>query len=166
MDIPAVAARRLLDPHDERRQIIHRRLREIPFGLPITSLDSDEPEVTIAKEAMRQMHDEIRTLLATDQRSSNRWVFASKLCARERPYLFPVRDNKVCEYLGARKLRRGIGMSQFDNDVQLFGYLMSHRQISDAISEIRTTLESEGARLDDTDLRLLDVALWTAAAFA
>lgn len=163
MDIPALAARRLLDPRDERRRIIQRRLQEIPFGLPITSLDCAEPEVTIAKDAMRQLHDEIRTLLTTGSRSSNRWVFASKLCARKRPYLFPARDNKVCGYLAAGKLRRGIGMSQFDNDLQLFGYLMSHQQISDALSSIRTTLESEGALLDDTDLRLLDVALWTAA---
>lgn len=112
---------------------------------------------------MRQLHDEIRTLLASDQKTSNRWVFAPKLCARKRPYLFPVRDNKVCEYLASAKLKRGTGMSQFDNDLQVFGYLMSHQQICEAIAGIRTTLESEGAVLDGTDLRLLDVALWTAS---
>ena len=163
MEIPAVAVRRLLDPQDEGRRIIRRRLQEIPFGLSITSLDCADPRVTVAKEAMRQLHDEIRTLLATDRRASNRWVFASKLCARKRPSLFPVRDNKVCQYLAGGKLQRGAGMSQFDNDIQVFGYLMSHQQVRDVIASIRSTLESEGALLDRTDLRLLDVTLWTAA---
>lgn len=163
MTIPALAARRLLDPDDETRQTIQRLLREIPFGLSITSLDSADPQTKIAAAEMWHLYDEIRTLLSADQKISNRWVFASKLCARKRPYLFPVRDNKVCEFLAERQLRTGAGMSQFDNDIQVFGYLMSHQQVLDEIVSIRATLESEGVQLDNADLRLLDVALWTAA---
>ena len=164
MEIPPRAARRLLEPNEERRQIIHRRLRDIPFGLPITALDSTDPKVVAAKNAMRELNNEIRTLMAPEVRNSNRWVFAAKLCARKRPRLFPVRDNKVCEDLSASgKLRRGFGMSLFDNDLQLFGYLMSLESIKAELAGLRESLEGEGLRLDDTDLRLLDVVLWTAA---
>ena len=164
MTIPALAARRLLDPRDERRRTIQRRLSEIPYGLPITSLDSEDTQVVTAKKAMWELHNEIRTLMAPETSNSNRWVFAAKLCARKRPWLFPVRDNRVCEYLAAnRNLRRGAGMSQFDNDLQLFGYLMSNNAITDELARLRRTLEGEGLRLDDTDLRLLDVVVWTAA---
>ena len=163
MEIPALATRRLLEPNDQRRQIIHSRLGEIPFGLPITSLDSTDPDVVTAKNAMLGLHNEIRTLMAPEIMNSNRWVFAAKLCARKRPWLFPVRDNKVCEYLTVTgKLRRGIGMSQFDNDLQLFGYLMSSEPIKSELAGLRESLEGEGLRLDHTDLRLLDVVLWTA----
>lgn len=164
MTIPALAARRLLDPNDERRRIIQRRLSEIPFGLPITSLDSVDPQVAAAKNAMWDLHNEIRTVMAPETSDSNRWVFAAKLCARKRPYLFPVRDNQVCAFLAKdRKLRRGVGMSQFDNDLQIFGYLMSSEPIKAELASLRETLERDGLRVDDTDLRLLDVVLWTAS---
>lgn len=79
-------------------------------------LDYSDHEVAAAKVAMWQLYGEIRTLLPAQPGSSNRWVFAAKLCARKRPYLFPVRDRSVCELLAGRPLR-GIGMGQFDNDL-------------------------------------------------
>jgi len=63
------------------------------------------PELTISDlsasvlERMWNLQHHFRTLLATDTKQSNHWVFAAKLCARKRPVLFPVRDSVVCRHL-------------------------------------------------------------------
>jgi hypothetical protein len=163
MEIPAYVTRQLLES-SERRRIIHRRLREIPLGLPITALDAEVEEVAVAKRAMCDLYRELRTLMSPLVEGSNRWVFAAKLCARKRPWLFPVRDSKVCEYLAlGGKLVRGSGIGQFGNDLQAFAFLMSSSAVSSELSSVRESLETEGFRLDASDLRLLDVVLWTAA---
>ena len=40
-----------------------------------------------------------KTVMSSEEKSSNWWVFGSKLSARKRPLLFPVRDSLVCGYL-------------------------------------------------------------------
>ena len=51
--------------------------------------------------AMADMYQALKSALSPpDVKNPNPWVTASKLCARKRPDLFPVRDNVVCTYLG------------------------------------------------------------------
>src|SRR3954447_11089730 len=83
---------------------VARLLRDIPDELRLTELD--QPVAVAAAgsrrpllEVMWDLQGLFRNLLSTDQKTSNHWVFAAKLCARKRPLLFPVRDSLVCEYL-------------------------------------------------------------------
>ncbi|MFC4785225.1 DUF6308 family protein [Nocardioides sp. MAHUQ-72] len=163
IEIPQLTARQLLDVGQPRR-VAHHLLSQIPYGLSITALDTNHPEVATATNAMWDLHNHFRTLLSTEDRDSNRWVFAAKLCARKRPWLFPVRDNLVCTYLAEdHKLRTGRGLGQFDVDLQVFAFLMSGPRVAHRLAELRAELQARGYQLDETDLRLLDVALWTAA---
>lgn len=62
----------------------------------IQDLDYTEPGED--HTALQRACLELRTARAT---RSTAWSFASKMCARKRPYLAPVRDNVVCELLNA-----------------------------------------------------------------
>jgi hypothetical protein len=90
----------------------------------------------------------------------NAWVFASKMCARKRPYLAPVRDNVVCELLNGGPLRRG-GIGTLSVDLQVFAYLMTSADLAVRLRNLRAELGRSGTTLEGSDLRLLDVVLWT-----
>lgn len=159
--VTPLVGRRLLDPGPARTNVT-RQLRRLPPYLPITDIDAD----TLA--TMYQLHQTLRGIMSEDDHTSVWWVFASKLCARKRPQLFPVRDNKVCTYLSAG---RGMGrqpgqLGQFDRDIQVFAYLMASPDIRARLTELYEELRSTPwprASTEVHDLRLLDVALWTAA---
>jgi hypothetical protein len=163
MRIQPLQARTLLDSTSGGRVQSIRSLRAIPFGLPITSLDATDVNAPRLLDQMWDLHDGFRTAMSGQVASTNRWVFAAKLCARKRPYLFPVRDNEVCCYLGDVARLSSSGMGQFSHDVQVFAFLMSHQDVAGQLSELRRALEAEQYRLDASDLRLLDAALWMAA---
>lgn len=163
IQVPPRTGRLLLDS-GPRRVAVHGHLAHIRTGLSIAALHAQDDEVRGALDAMWGLQDELKSLLSDETPATNRWVFASKLCARKRPRLFPVRDNLVCAYLSETgRLKPGVGMSNFDNDIQVFGYLMSCPEITNRLAQLRRELDPDGLRLDDTDLRLLDVILWTAA---
>jgi hypothetical protein len=112
--------------------------------------------------AMAELYEEVkRTLSAETVRNPNAWVTASKLCARKRPGLFPVRDRVVCDYLNLSNF------SNYQTDWQVFRALIGDRDIIEAIDTAAnaTTMAASGRQLkmDDSRLRLLDAALWTYA---
>ena len=164
MKIEPAQARSLLLGGSRRRTDVLALLRAIPFGLPITSLDSQDPAVHRALGHMWDLQNTLRSLMDDQIPGSNTWVFAAKLCARKRPYLFPVRDRVVCRYLaGGASLKRGHGPGNFSIDLQLFAYLMSLEDIAKQLAELRRVLQERGYVLDPSDLRLLDVVLWVTA---
>ena len=60
-----------------------------------------------ALTAMQQHYEAVKQALSADTvKNPNAWVTASKLCARKRPDLFPVRDKEVCDYLGLTQLQK------------------------------------------------------------
>ena len=94
-------------------------------------------------------------------RMSGAWVTASKIVARKRPSLFPVRDRQVTTLLGTRKQKR------YFTDWVVFRHLMMDTQITSDLERIADSLrsrpEQESFLFETEPLRLLDVALWTYA---
>jgi hypothetical protein len=153
------AARALLLEDSGTRRSVRRVLREetLPSNLPITSLDSEPNQDGAVLTALQTAYLEFRSARTDD---GNAWVFAAKMCARKRPRLAPVRDNVVCELLNGGPLRRG-GIGTFETDLQVFAYLMSS-PLKHRLRDLRAELDSEHpGRLEASDLRLLDVVLWT-----
>ncbi|WP_410506740.1 DUF6308 family protein [Mycobacterium sp. 29Ha] len=117
---------------------------------------------------MWDLQHHLRSLLASDTRQSNYWVFAAKLCARKRPKLFPVRDSVVCRYLsGGKELAGSVSQVQqgrlgwFSADIQVFAYLASNEELLRALNSLANRAQARDIRVDDEVLRLLDVLLWT-----
>ena len=109
---------------------------------------------------MEQLYEAVKQALSANTvKNPNAWVTASKLCARKRPDLFPVRDKEVCDYLGLTQLQN------YQVDWQVFRYLMGDRDIVAAIDMMgkAVTAVADGRRLqaDHSRLRLLDAAIWT-----
>ncbi|SLN00740.1 DUF6308 family protein [Brevibacterium yomogidense] len=93
----------------------------------------------------------------------NPWVTASKLTARKRPDLFPVRDAAVCDFLGLAELR------DFGKDWRVFRELMRDEQVDDVLDDLRDGLKDLASsspcrvKSDKERLRVLDAALWVHA---
>ncbi len=131
------------------------------MAVPVQELGSRGMDTRGLLGAVTDLYREVRS---APEPTSNRWVFASKLAARKRPSLLPVRDNVVCRFLGGARNIRDTALGSHDIDLQVFGYLMSAPQIQNALENWRSELTSEyGKQIDEvTTLRLLDVALWNA----
>jgi hypothetical protein len=120
---------------------------------------------------MWDLYSAIKTMLpALGHRETNQWVMASKICARKRPMLFPVRDSKVCTYL-ANQHRMGDEpgrLGSFGRDIQVFSYLSTHDDVRRWIKQARDqVLERHPTWVVDwSDLRVLDIVLWMQAAHA
>jgi hypothetical protein len=159
IDVPPLTGRRLLLAGNTR-STTHQLLRQLEPNRPITDL---APGML---DTMWTLYDTFRTVMATEDKRSNWWVFAAKLCARKRPDLFPVRDNLVCNYLAAG---RGLGkkpgqLGKFSADLQVFAYLMTSSDISQRLLELYECLRGDpDVQVDVHMMRLLDAALWTAA---
>ncbi|MFC4555735.1 DUF6308 family protein [Georgenia faecalis] len=127
------------------------------ISLPdVTLADADDA----ALEAMYAFYIAVKEAISSPLAAkSNPWVTTSKLCARKRPHLFPVRDRDVCTLLGVRALK------DVRADWQVFRALMQNPQIREAIAALpeaaRAAAQERELLLDDSDLRLLDAALWT-----
>ncbi len=148
------SVRRLLETTATNREVRHLLTEEV---LP---LDAD---LVVADDAtlmaMADLHDACkRALSLTTVAESNPWVTASKLCARKRPDLFPVRDSVVCDLLELSGRKQN-----YQVDWQVY-----RRIIQD--DDVRTPLDfvvQEAAQRDRVNighpnrrLRHLDVALW------
>lgn len=148
---PAVV-RRLLEPGPVRTEVT-TALRALPDAMLATA-DTD------ALEAMGTFY---RTVLAAvtppGERSEDHWVVASKLCARKRPDLFPVRDDGVRELFGTADL------GDHRADWQAFRHVIGNHEVVQAIDRLQAAtlalVEGTDTRIDASRLRLLDVALWT-----
>lgn len=144
--------RRLLEPGTDRRLVL-----EALGALPDTELGVAGPDDLVA---MSDFYEAVKVAVATRRaQKSDRWVIASKLCARKRPELFPVRDRVVRSLLGTAKYRN------YQIDWQVFRHLIGHPTVVQMVDAARDAAASERAfgdvNLDDCRLRVLDVALWT-----
>lgn len=115
--------------------------------------------------AMEKLYLAVKAALShSDTKDPNAWVTASKLCARKRFGLFPVRDNVVCDYLGLIPTAKG-AKGNYQIDYQVYRALIGDRQITAAIDELEDKLRAgvpdREVRPDTGHLRLLDAALWT-----
>ena len=151
VDIGPRATRRLLDDGPHRQDALNNLARIDP------SMDLSEADaVTLAR--MEDFYRAIKTALSSDSaKRSNPWVTASKLCARKRPSLFPVRDRNVCDLLGLTKY------SNYQMDWQVFQHLITNPTVYMAIDTAGQNVRDHGRdyRVDQHRLRVLDAALWT-----
>jgi Family of unknown function (DUF6308) len=148
------AMRRMLDGGSTRDTLL-RKLRDLP---DCDLANAGSPALT----AMKELYEAVKQALSADTVTKpNAWVTASKLCARKRPDLFPVRDKEVCDYLGLTQLRN------YQLDWQVFRSLIGDPDIIAAIDvmSITTAAAAAGRRLraDQSRLRMLDTAIWTYA---
>ncbi|MEE6286653.1 DUF6308 family protein [Georgenia sp. MJ173] len=142
--------RRLLEPGPSRDRVT-TALCELPDALLATA-DTD------ALAAMGEFYLAVLDAVSPPERERpDRWVVASKLCARKRPDLYPIRD------AGVREL---FGTTEYDDhraDWQVFRHVIAHQDVIHAIDAAHQAAVSEsgGNPLDVSRLRLLDVALFT-----
>ena len=157
VEIGPGATRRLLEGSTHRPAIL-----EAPTGVDHKDLLVAGPDEFLA---MEKLYRAVKTALShPDAKDPNAWVTASKLCARKRFDLFPVRDNVVCDYLGLIPTAKG-AKGNYQIDYQVYRALIGDRQIIAAIDdledELRAGVPDRDVRLDTGRLRLLDAALWT-----
>jgi len=155
MKIEPRQARLVFDAASKRAGVL---LHAIPHDTALSDLEDAPGGSAAVLERMDELQGIFRTLLATDVKDSNHWVFAAKLCARKRPRLFPVRDNAVCTYLAGHPLKKG-GVGSFHIDIQVMAYLITHPTVLHELARLRNEIHVPV----DEDLKLLDAALWTRA---
>ena len=144
------ATRRLLNDGPDRTEVLDS-LR----ALPDTELLVAGPDTL---RSMETFHLAVQTKVSSPRGTSHEsWETASKLCARKRPQLFPVRDRTVCAYLGLTPS----GGQRID--WQVFRYLIGESEIIRAIGELLDAVRYRNKRVwtDSSRLRILDVAIWT-----
>lgn len=111
--------------------------------------------------AMEQLYLLIRDVLSEPgTKVRNRWVTASKLCARKRWDLFPVRDDVVCRYLGLIPAR---GYGNYQVDWQVYRALIGDKEVTDTIDDLVDKVKvtpDRDVHPDRGRLRILDAALW------
>jgi hypothetical protein len=108
---------------------------------------------------MAALYETVKQALSADTvKNPNAWVTASKLCARKRPDLFPLRDTEMRDYLGLTPWQN------YQVDRQIFRGLIGDPDIIAAI-DLMSKAAAAGRRLqaDQSRLRLLDAAIWTYA---
>ena len=91
-------------------------------------------------------------------KTSSAKVTASKICARKRPDLFPIRDKRVLTFLGTWDVR------DYGIDWQVFRYLVEDDELMAKLRDVvDRAAKVEGVSIGDPNgmLRHLDVALWT-----
>ncbi|MFF5180693.1 DUF6308 family protein [Micromonospora sp. NPDC000316] len=148
------AARRVLDD-DRHRDALQRSLAAVPGNVCLA--DADASTLT---RASALYEDFKRALARPGSTRSDPWVTASKLSARKRPRLIPVRDKEVRNVL---HIPRG---SDFRYDWLIHRGLMRDATIVELLGEATArAVTPDGMRvtISDSTLRVLDVALWTHA---
>jgi hypothetical protein len=113
--------------------------------------------------AMEDFYDRVKEVLSSpDSIKPNPWVTTSKLVARKRPDLFPVRDNLVCNYLEITSNRDRA------KDWFVYQQLLLDTEVQSELAQTITRIKeaAKGTRvvIDVQPLRLLDAALWCTAA--
>ena len=153
VDIPVLAIRRVLENKETQD-----KLRDALGSLPDYSLEETSEQDF---PSMERFYDLVKSLLAkANTKSSNPWVTASKIVARKRPKLYPVRDRVVCDFLGISRL------NDRAKDWVVFRELMRDEDVraalSATVSKAEALKDERVVRFDVEPLRQLDVALWTA----
>lgn len=144
--------RRFLEDTSVQRRVA-RHLRELP--------DESLQNVDDSGQApMSRFYEFVKETLATPgAKYSDRWVTASKIVARKRPDLFPVRDNVV------RKALKILRYGDYTIDWPIYQRIMLDEEISQLLNDLpdRIGEAAHGKPVDvvnETPLRLLDAALW------
>jgi hypothetical protein len=140
-------ARRFLDP-GEYRSRLQRLLQDAHLALDSDLAYADDATMN----AMRELYVAVKETLGKDP-----WVTASKLCARKRPALFPVRDRLVRDELGLLKYEN------YQIDWQVFRALMLDHDLVEALRAVRSKAIGDTVVTDAYPLRWLDVLLWMRA---
>lgn len=149
--VPPRAIRRFLED-EQLAKDLSRRLSSLPqVKLEETSEQDFAP--------MCNFYDLVKSSLArAGTKTSNPWVTASKIAARKRPDLFPVRDRVVCEFLGIQKLGDRAA------DWWVFRELMNDDSIVEELAKlpelVRNAAPDIELVMEPEPLRLLDAALW------
>ena len=146
------ATRRILQDGQTRFALLCK-LADVP---DVDLGSAGAPELT----AMAALYEAVKLALSADTvMNPNAWVTASKLCARKRPDLFPVRDHLVCDHLGLSHFRN------YQVDWQVFRALISDLDVAATIDSVGKALEvipgEMKLQVDHSRLRLLDAAIWT-----
>lgn len=149
VDIPPMAIRRLTE-HETAGEITGL-LNELDPSLRI-----DDPAARAAAPTMAKLYSLVKSNLRhANAKSSSAWVTASKICARKRPHLFPVRDSVVVKFLGLA--------GSYPDDWPVFAALSGDADLMRSLDELVATASAEdGVDVGDPTLRLrhLDVLLW------
>jgi len=147
------ATRRLLEPGEPRERVI-AALQRVPIALKLRDASGEH------LKACWEFHDAVKAAIG-QRTNSNPWVTAAKITARKRPHLIPVRDNVVGKGLGNGAVK---STSVY---WQIMRGLLRTPEVAEAIAAARERLSTDAHAtgrtivVDDSDLRLLDAALWT-----
>lgn len=144
--IPVYSIRQFLNDDGTRAKV-----KDTLASLPSKTLAETDDEDFVEMEAFYSL---IKGRLARySTKKSNPWVTASKLAARKRPALFPVRDRVVCQYLGTLPLR------DCRRDWAVFRHLMRDETIAELVAALpekaTATTAHRDVVLDREPLRLL-----------
>lgn len=135
----------------QERQALTELLKKLD---PHLELKDADPLVTAVP--MAEFYEAVKACLRrSGARTSNAWVTASKICARKRPYLFPVRDNVVLDLLELPKT--------YPVDWPAFQALSADEEATAIITaHIHDLRGNSGVDVGDKThlLRHMDVALW------
>ncbi|CAN7242324.1 DUF6308 family protein [Knoellia sp. LjRoot47] len=147
---PPYSVRKLLEPSPQRNHVLRLLSEEqLPMDADIAMAD----DATLL--AMAELHEALKLYLSpSHSKAKNPWVTASKLCARKRPDLFPVRDNVVCSMLG-------LGHN-YQVDWQVFRHLLQADDVRQRLDELTDQAAGRGAAVGSPNNRLrhLDAILW------
>ena len=152
MRFKASATRRLLDYGGHRLNVLNTLA-----AIPDTELLIADPFALIA---MDNFYIAVKAaVIDPTAKQSDPWVTASKICARKRPNLFPVRDKRVRDFLGLTRFE------DYQFDWLVYRHLLGCKEVIDALDAAASATRELGSdkklRLDKSTLRLLDAALWT-----
>ncbi|QSB14188.1 hypothetical protein JQS43_22140 [Natronosporangium hydrolyticum] len=141
-------ARRLLG-QETHQAAVQEALRNTPEDVRL------EDATAAALEAAATLYMAVRAALkGADARAADGWVRATKLCARKRPYLIPVRDTTVRKLLNLEQYRN------YEIDWQVYRCLLRDSQIA---SRLDQAIMNVALPINDPRLRVLDVILWCEA---
>lgn len=152
VNIKPAATRRVLDASRQRTELLEL-MRQVPTDVALPEADAH------ALQAGWDFYCACRRVLKDPAaQQSDPWVTATKLAARKRPLLIPVRDTVVRKALGCDKFRDG------RIDWQVIGAIAASAEVAAAIdaalSEASTAASNKRIRFDTNPLRLIDAATW------
>lgn len=150
VDIPVAAIRRFLDPGKSSE--LRVRLQVLPTDLRLEGVE----EGSGVPERMAALYDHVKHMLRrANAATANPWVTASKLVARKRPLLFPVRDSVVTGVLGLS--------ATYPEDWPTYRAMVRDAELMKRLDEVvQQAAARDGVTSLDPDLRLrhLDVVVW------
>ncbi|OLT30179.1 hypothetical protein BJF82_12185 [Kytococcus sp. CUA-901] len=148
VDIPPPAIRRLLSAETAER--IASLLQDLGPDLELSTI-----EAPVVAPLMANLYELIkRELRRHGAETSNAWVTASKICARKRPRLYPVRDSVVVTDLGLTGF--------YAEDWPVFADILNDATVMEKLQSLVAHANTAEAELGDEALLLkhLDTVLW------